>query len=119
MIDGKMRNTQLECFQLSTYGNLADHEDMASLDSILNDTDLMSLLMEKNFYLQLLNTPLYLIFAHYVLNNESKLVIYEMVRFLKQNEHAIEAARLLAETENFYTSYRTLSASLALITKFS
>ena len=114
-----LRNTQLECFHLATYENLADHEDVASLDSILNDTDLMSLLMEENFYFQLVNTPLYLIFAHYVLNHESKLVIYEMVRFLKQNEHTIEAARLLVETENFYTSYRTLSSSLALITKFS
>ena len=78
----------------------------------------MDLVMQERQFLQLINTPIYSIFFSYIIKNESKENLNEIIRALKQNGHFVEAGKLLAEVENLNNSHKTLTASLSLLEKF-
>lgn len=113
----------LECFQpneIEKLNDLDDENKSESLKAISGDQELMNLILEDNFYCFVMNTPLYSIFTYYLLRNESKNVIYDLIRHLKQKENfTTEAAKLLLDVDRFHNSYKTLSVSLTLIDRFS
>ena len=113
----------LECFQpneIEKLNDLDDENKSESLKAISGDQELMNLILEDNFYCFIMNTPLYSIFTYYLLRNESKNVIYDLIRHLKQKENfTTEAAKLLLDVDRFHNSYKTLSVSLTLIDRFS
>lgn len=113
---------ELECFKLDELVKLNDLEDeikCESMQSVLQDKELMHLLLEDHLYSQIMNTPLYSLFTYYMLRNEAKHTIYDLVRYLKQKENfTTEAAKLLLDVDRFHSSYKTLSVSLTLLDKF-
>ena len=111
-------SVDLECFSLINKVNPASLESFSSLDTILNDKELADLMMLDKAYVQLINTPLYAIFSSYVLKNETKATLSDIVKTLRQNGHNVEAAKLLVEVENLNDCYRTLSISLSLMERF-
>ncbi len=119
LVKNFLRFIELECFDNELdYDRLDQYEDIASLQLVLADKELMELLLQDQLYLVVVLTPLYALFVHYILSNESKSLIYEVVRALKKNEQLLEAAKLFAETENFCSSYKTVTSCLELIKKF-
>lgn len=114
-----LRFIELDCFTSELdFDNLDQYADVLSLQEILGDRELMELLLQDQQYLAVVMTPLYPLFASYLLNTESKNVIYEVVRRLRESGHGLEAAKLFADTEGFCGSYRTLSSCVELLQKF-
>lgn len=92
--------------------------ESGQVKTILDDKELMQLILKDEMYVILVNTPFYLLFMHYILNEESKGVIYDVVRCLKKQELVVEAAKLFGQLENFCESYRSLSNCLSLLDNF-
>lgn len=115
-----MDTIHIDCFKSTEIEKLNHEYDepSESLQAILSDKELMNLLIEDNFYCFIMNTPLYLIFTYYLLRNETKHVIYDVIRHLKQKENfTTESAKLLIDANQFFNSYKTLSTSLILLDK--
>ena len=113
-----VEQSDLECVSLINTVNPNDFENYESLVAFLDDKELMDLMMQEKSYLQLVNTPLYAIFFNYIVKNESKSSLNDVIKNLKQNGYLVEAAKLLAEVENFNDSHKTLSVSLSLLERF-
>jgi len=113
---------ELECFQSAEIEKLlnSDEEEHGNvIQTIYSDKELMNLIIEDNFYCLIINTPLYSVFTYYLLRNETKNIIHEIIKHLKQKENfATEAAKLLLDVDRFFTAYNTLSASLNLLDRF-
>lgn len=114
-----LRFVDLKCFtNENDLDNLGENEHSASMELILNDTELMELILKDQTYVSLIHAPLFLIFIHFALNNLAKNVIYDIVRCLKKQEFLPEAAKLFADAENFHGDYQTISNCLAMVGKF-
>lgn len=94
-------------------------ENSQIIESILNDEELFKLILVDKLYTKLVNTHIFTLLIYHVVKNQTKQEILEIVRTLKKNGYICEAGKLLIDAENFYGSYRSISASMALIEKFS
>ncbi len=93
-------------------------ENNAAINRCLKDKELISLILEDNTYITLIQTPFYLIFIHYILKNEPKSVIYDVVRNLRENNFLLESSKVFGSVESFCGSYKTVSSLLALVENF-
>ena len=113
-----------ESIDLSVMDQIQDNLDHSmieaneQLNAVVNDKELMNLLINEKFYLDIINTRFYCLFEWYLINNETRPTIREVIRELKMGLHLEEAGKLLLQSESFYDSYKILSVSLTLIDKF-
>lgn len=110
---------QFDCFKLfNVEEDLDSIENNSSYERLVNDHDLAALLMRNDFYTNIIDTKMYLIFAKYLIIHKNKQELMDVVRVLKTKGRLIDAAKILMSAENFYSAFRTLSVSKALIDKF-
>jgi len=116
-----LRYTEIECLKgLNINLEAADGYEInkTALKRSLEDKELILLILEDNTYISLIQTPFYSIFIHYILKNEPKSLIYDVVRNLKENNFLFESSKVFGSVENFCESYKTVSSLLALVENF-
>lgn len=114
---------ELECFKLMDSTSFDNHQQLdsnVSYQNLVDDNELADLIQREKFYSELVNTKIYAVFLRNLVNRKQKPELLDVVRELKSNGGlGVEAGELLSTAENFFSSYRNLSVSLALVNKLS
>ncbi len=85
---------------------------------LMNDTELVCLLDDNKFYLNLIGTSLFNLFFKHIQQHGTTENQMEIAKCLNDKGHFCEAAELLSHAQKTQQTYRTLTFSLGLLKKF-